>query len=1069
MKRIILLLVLGLATFLASPQSSYLPCGSDAQETPAYNQHEMLQYAKYIRNAQKSNFKSFHTGYSVPIKLWMVYNGAGNGLGTSSIVYQKLEEAVSMYYAQADIEFVICEEQAVFSDIYYDLDINTEYNDGILNDYYSPGFINMYIVNSVTSGGNLVAGVGQNIGYGRDCTVLGYQYLSPELIAHELGHCLHLIHTHGKYNSDSTDCNTSNNNTGLDDGVWCQGAVELDANLNIDKNDDQVPDCLQTGDDVCDTHAEPRLNISGMVSNCTYTGTVTDPNGDFYNPEIGNIMSYAPSGCDEFFTQGQYARMVYALENYGLQLFCESCQGFPSSVRTVTNLSNGGLGSLRWAIACANVSQDSVTILFDESLNNYNVIFLQNELPEIKGHITIEGGNSTFEKFILDGSGINDVFACGFTLNGDKITIRNMVVTDMPRMGLVSWNGGSNVRVENCEFQNSGQLFQDGMGIYLRNSDNIVINGCDILSTNSNGISILNSTEIIITNNTVDNNNYNALSFQYASQVKIKGNKIGLQSINNPFPNSYSGIRVGEGCYDFLIGGDQSFEENTIANQPYNAIAISNGAYDCEIRRNRTYCNEYGIYIQSGSNNDVSAPLITNITQTMITGTSSPDSKVYVYKTNEQCNTCEGYEFLGMVYLNGTSWSLDLQTPLKDGDRITATTTKNVNSSRFANCKIFECGQVTAAILPVSSTEICLGESAELFATCSGNCKWSTGETGNQITVGSEGWVYVTATNSAGCEAVDSVYITVNQLPEVEILANGPTGFCEGGNVTLTAFQGIQYLWSNGQTDQTITTATGGIYGVTITDANNCSNVATQLITVFDKPEAEIIALGPLVFCEGESTTLMASGGTDYTWNTGGTMASITVTTEGSYTVTATDANGCADTENVSVTVNQLPTVTLELGRDSFCINEPTIALTGGTPVGGNYGGTAVFINFFDPSAAGVGTHIITYYFEGINGCTNSDSQEVTVVDGGCTTGIRTLGVEKSIKVYPNPSSGKFAVVIDNWIGQISIELYDSQGRRIYSERKISNRIEIEGLPKGIYLLKISNQKHVVFKKLIVQ
>lgn len=67
--------------------------------------------------------------------------------------------------------------------------------------------------------------------------------------------------------------------------------------------------------------------------------------------------------------------------------------------------------------------------------------------------------------------------------------------------------------------------------------------------------------------------------------------------------------------------------------------------------------------------------------------------------------------------------------------------------------------------------------------------------------------------------------------------------------------------------------------------------------------------------------------------------------------------------------------------------------------------------NIFDPSAAGVGTHLITYVYEDANGCVNSDAQEITVEDGDCTTGINTIEINESVKVYPNPSSRIFQLV----------------------------------------------------------
>src|SRR5207249_9448301 len=74
-----------------------------------------------------------------------------------------------------------------------------------------------------------------------------------------------------------------------------------------------------------------------------------------------------------------------------------------------------------------------------------------------------------------------------------------------------------------------------------------------------------------------------------------------------------------------------------------------------------------------------------------------------------------------------------------------------------------------------------------------------------------------------------------------------------------------------------------------------------------------ISAGGPLTFCQGGSVTLTSSSVTSNVWSPGSqTSQSINVTTSGSYTVTATDANGCIATSTATVvTVNANPTCSI--------------------------------------------------------------------------------------------------------------------------------------------------------------
>ena len=103
-----------------------------------------------------------------------------------------------------------------------------------------------------------------------------------------------------------------------------------------------------------------------------------------------------------------------------------------------------------------------------------------------------------------------------------------------------------------------------------------------------------------------------------------------------------------------------------------------------------------------------------------------------------------------------------------------------------------------------------------------------------------------------------------------------------------------------------MTPSTATTYTVTATNAFGCTESRSKLVNVLPLPVVSIS--GDNIICIGEETTLTASGGTSYVWNTGATTSSITVkpviTT--TYTVTATDNNGCVGTESITVTVNGL-------------------------------------------------------------------------------------------------------------------------------------------------------------------
>ncbi|HRF17756.1 MAG TPA: hypothetical protein PK977_06290, partial [Chitinophagaceae bacterium] len=89
------------------------------------------------------------------------------------------------------------------------------------------------------------------------------------------------------------------------------------------------------------------------------------------------------------------------------------------------------------------------------------------------------------------------------------------------------------------------------------------------------------------------------------------------------------------------------------------------------------------------------------------------------------------------------------------------------------------------------------GSSVTLVASSATSYLWSNGATTQAITVGTSGNYSVTVTNSFGCSAASApTAVTVNPNPQATITASGPTTFCNGGSVTLTASAGTSYLWS---------------------------------------------------------------------------------------------------------------------------------------------------------------------------------------------------------------------------------------------------------------------------------
>lgn len=264
----------------------------------------------------------------------------------------------------------------------------------------------------------------------------------------------------------------------------------------------------------------------------------------------------------------------------------------------------------------------------------------------------------------------------------------------------------------------------------------------------------------------------------------------------------------------------------------------------------------------------------------------------------------------------------------------------------------------------IGNTTFCQGESITLMATGGSSYLWSNGSTQQSTTISNSNTYTVTATNNYNCTSTTSVNISPLTLPTASIVGNA--SFCAGQSTTLTAQGGITYHWNDGTTTPSITVSQPGTYSVTVTNAFGCSSSISKTIQMNQLPSPTIT--GNESFCEGNSTNLLASGGATYIWNTGSTNAYLSVSETGTYSVTATDNNGCSAIANKTVLVNSIPIITIN-GDTNICIGNSTILMAnvlGGGQFNWSTGESSSFITV-SPTNTTNYTVIVT----NSNGCSN--------------------------------------------------------------------------------------------------
>ncbi|MCC6723395.1 MAG: hypothetical protein IT258_02715, partial [Saprospiraceae bacterium] len=331
----------------------------------------------------------------------------------------------------------------------------------------------------------------------------------------------------------------------------------------------------------------------------------------------------------------------------------------------------------------------------------------------------------------------------------------------------------------------------------------------------------------------------------------------------------------------------------------------------------------------------------------------------------------------------------------------------------------------------LGNSELCPGSSTLLYLDeAFDNYLWSTGATGPNITVNAANTYTVTVTNAAGCTATDEFQVIELTAPIPNITSSST--LCNG-QATLDAGAGFDtYAWSNSGNAQTTVVTTNGTYTVTVTNSNGCS--ATDNITV-TLPAPPVVAItGNLNFCSGGNTLLTASPGfTGYTWTGGSTGSSLTVTTAGTYSVTATAANGCTATTSATVTTTASTPPTIS-GNLEFCQGGSTTI----TAQGAGYNSFVWSSGQNTPSITVSAPGNYTVTASASNGCTGSATAAVQAVSSAttsitgntsiCSGASTTLSATGSYVSYTwsNGMTGQSITV--NQVGTYSVTVSAAQG-----------------------------------------
>ena len=291
-------------------------------------------------------------------------------------------------------------------------------------------------------------------------------------------------------------------------------------------------------------------------------------------------------------------------------------------------------------------------------------------------------------------------------------------------------------------------------------------------------------------------------------------------------------------------------------------------------------------------------------------------------------------------------------------------------------------GPAKPIITVQGSNPFCEGNSVMLFSNTGANSVWSNGESGSSINVFLAGNYWVTETNSSGCSNTsDQVTIVVNPLPPTPtIVVTGNQPYCSGQTIYLESSSMGNNRWNTGEESDQISVTQSGDYSVTVMNGFGCkATSAVTSISFFDSPPVPVISIDKQVpHCEGDVLNLISSSSSGNMWSTGASTQSIRVVSEGQFSVTVTNGDGCSMTSSiVSVHFNPVPPTPI-IDSDPlppFC-EGTTVVLTSNIN-GGNHWSTGSDQNDISINSSG------TYTLVNVNefGCSSPEVSYTAVFE----------------------------------------------------------------------------------------
>lgn len=200
---------------------------------------------------------------------------------------------------------------------------------------------------------------------------------------------------------------------------------------------------------------------------------------------------------------------------------------------------------------------------------------------------------------------------------------------------------------------------------------------------------------------------------------------------------------------------------------------------------------------------------------------------------------------------------------------------------------------------------------------------WNTGATTQNLSGVPLGTYTVTVTDNSSCTVSESITLT----PPTGAPINLPTTITMCYYDTITINPGasyVSYLWSTGESSQSINVSEVGSYSLTVTEASGCQSFTT--IQVNSSPNINVLSATDYYYCEESSVDIYAGIFQNYLWSTGSVASHIQVSTPQEINIRVFDGS-CYYFDTIQV--QQYPDVFVDLGPDKvICAGDSVLLQT---------------------------------------------------------------------------------------------------------------------------------------------